>query len=375
VWLDADFRRFPEGAGLPEGWEDASAWSGATAHYSIVCQQRMGFLRIRGEGKGTAQMRLPLADPLDAQRAFEVRFIARSSSNAGVLMGLRAWAKPEESNEIDAAVLTSVDGTWREYCLPARGGPVAGPAAFYLNFGTPGEVDLAHITVVEIPEHKYVPATTLVRGHVENWDGGWLNTHWGHCLAAAAHPPRCAWWGDSLTAGWLDAGKAVWQRDLMPLVDGGIQNLGIGGDTVQTVRWRMRDARLGEAFAPPAVILMIGVNNLFHIDSPVDIAAGMDLLLGDLAECLPRSRVLLLGAMPVGYDAKGGIRRRIADVNRRYAASAAQHKVTFADVGSAILEADGSISKTISDDGTHLNAIGYERLARAAVPLIRELVR
>lgn len=371
TWLEADFRNAPEKSGLPAHWQDTSKTFGTQAGFQVIQEKGVRFLRLEAMAAGKVQIRLPLKQKFNQETAFRVTFLGRSSTNAGVLMGVRKSAQPQQADEVDAAVLLSLSPAWKEHVVTTRGGPVKGPVAFYLNFGVPGRVDILRIKVEQIAGREHTPLPVVPRGHEELWDGGWLETHEGMRLRARENKPVIGYWGDSITAGWLNAGKTAWKRDFAPL---NAMNFGIGGDTVQTVHWRLCDARVGQDFSPRLVVLMIGSNNLFHIDSPVDVADGMALLLKQFRLRLPGSTVLLLGVTPSRHDPKDGLRKRIAELNRRYAKLADGKKVIFADVGRALLEKDGSLSRSVSADGTHFLAEGYERLAGAIMPLIHRIL-
>lgn len=371
-WLDVDFRNFPEKKGLPKGWQDTSKIFGTKADFRIMKEKGAVFLRLETKTSGKVQIRLPLKKKFNRETSFCVTFLGRSSTNAGVLMGVRALAQPEQGDEVEAAVLLGLNPAWKEHTVTTRGGPVKGAAAFYFNFGAPGTVDILFIKVEEIPSKEHVPVPTIGRGHEDVWEGGWLETHEGMRTRAWKEKPEIGYWGDSITAGWVGAGKSVWDREFSSLK---IQNFGIGGDTVDTVLWRIRDAKVGEKFSPKLVVLMIGINNLFRIHSPVDIADGMAVLLKEFRTRLPKSRILLFGVLPARYKATEGLRKRIAELNRRYKKLADGKTVIFTEVGRSIIEPDGSISQKTSGDGTHLLEEGYERLVRAVGPKIQGMIR
>ena len=368
IWLHADFRRCAIDSGLPQGWQDTSNVFATAAEFRVVFEKGVVFLRLSATTPGKVQVRLPLARSFDRETCFRVTFLGRSSTGAGVLMGVRTFARPEQGDEVDASALFGLGAEWKEHVVTTRGGPIAGQAAFYLNFGAPGTVDVTRITVEEIPSEAHTPLPCIAKGHEGFWGGGWLETHEGQIRRARAGQPAIGWWGDSITGGWNGDGKAAWDREFAPL---GIHNFGIGGDKVETVLWRIRDGRLGEDFSPKLVVLMIGINNLFHIDSPADVADGMVQLLQEFRIRLPQARLLMLGVLPCRHDPQAGLRGRIAELNRRYARMADGKNVVFHDVGKVLLEPDGGLSPAIAPDQTHLVGEGYERLARAVAPLVR----
>jgi lysophospholipase L1-like esterase len=371
-WVEADFRELPEKQGLPRGWQDTSKCFKTRPEFLVMQEKGVRFLRLSVGEKGKVQIRLPLKRRFNRETAFRITILGRSSNPVGALLGIRTLGKPEQSDEVDAAILVNFTADWKEWKITTRGGPVRGPVAFYFNFGTAAavNVDLLYIKVDEIPAKEHTPAPCIAEGHEGHWNGGWIETHDRMRRDARQKQPEIAWWGDSITAGWLSDGRAAWDREFAPM---NIMNFGIGGDTVETILWRVRDAKVGEVFSPRLVVLMIGANNLFRIHSPADIAEGMVGLLKEFRQRLPKSRLLLLGVLPSRHNPKDGLRNRIKALNQRYKKLADGKRVLFADVGAAVLEANGSINKDLSTDGTHFLAPGYERLARVIAPKIRQL--
>jgi len=371
-WVEADFREYPEKPGLPKGWQDTSKCFKTAAKFQIAQEKDVRFLRLSVEKAGKVQIRLPLKRKFNRETAFRITILGRSSAPVGALSGIRTFGHPEQSDEVDAAILVNFTPDWKEWSITTRGGPVPGPVAFYFNFGsaTAINVDLLYIKVEEISLREHLPAPCIAQGNEGNWNGGWLETHDRMRRNALQKQPAIAWWGDSITAGWLNEGRAAWDREF---VSKNIMNFGIGGDSVQTVRWRVRDAKVGENFSPRLVVLMIGINNLFRIQSPADIADGMATLLKEFRTRLPRAKVLMFGVLPARHNHRDGLRQRIKDLNQRYKKLADGKRVHFADVGAAVLESNGSISPKLSTDGTHFLAPGYERLAAVMAPKIRRL--
>lgn len=174
--------------------------------------------------------------------------------------------------------------------------------------------------------------------------------------------------GDSLTWGWDDH-RDVWAERVTRRRT---TFHAIGGETTNGLLWRIDHGEL-DGLDPKLVVLLIGSNNRWVKDDPDDIAGGVAAVVGRLRERLPRANVLLLGLLPQGWTADASSRPVFAEVNRRLAAFDSG-PVSVRDVGGCLLEPDGRLSQATSTDGTHLSRGGYERLADALGPLVRERV-
>jgi lysophospholipase L1-like esterase len=174
--------------------------------------------------------------------------------------------------------------------------------------------------------------------------------------------------GDSITEGW---GVAPAYRERFgkytPL------NLGLAGDFTQNVLWRIDHGAL-TGTNPDVLVLMIGVNNLAGGFSPQQTVAGIRAILAAVQAQLPTTRVLLLAILPARKNPDDSLRQHILDANRLLASVPLPPRVSMHDVGSVLLEPDGTLSKATMGDFLHPTAAGYERLSEAVAPLIDALL-
>ncbi len=372
VWLDCDFgdqeAYRPTRAGeLPEGWMDRSGWAGARVNYEFRREGGGGYLHAEGEGEDKVQFARPLDMRLDGLTALRIRFRARSESKAGLLLGLRRWDRPERSNDFYAACVRTIDEEWRDYEVSVRGEPTDGELGFYLNFAAPGSLDLSRLSVERMPPAEHTPPTVVPTRR----EPAAVAAHRRMCREAAERQPAVIFYGDSITAGWSHRGKTVWEECIVSL---DAMNFGIGGDRVEHVLWRVQNSGLGTDFRPRLIVLLIGVNNLFRINSVLDIAEGMQKLVHTIRDRSPDSRLLILGVFPSGQSPDIGRRDFTRQLNERYAELADGETVFFFDFGDRFLEPDGSLRKGVTVDGTHPSEKGYRIWARNVVPKIREIL-
>lgn len=75
-------------------------------------------------------------------------------------------------------------------------------------------------------------------------------------------------------------------------------NLGFSGDTTANVLWRLTHGEL-DNLRPAVAILLIGTNNTGQAHQTAEqTIAGIDNIIGTLAQRLPQTRILLLGILP-----------------------------------------------------------------------------
>lgn len=140
--------------------------------------------------------------------------------------------------------------------------------------------------------------------------------------------------------------------------------LGVGGNTVQELTWRMMVG--GEKFKkdPRVVIVLIGVNNLDYIDragSPVD---KLDFLLGWMRKAMPTSKIIVLNVLPTSRNTLVG------STNAKYKSLAAKHGAEFSTCGSDLDPA----STAQFSDGLHPASAGYTKLFKCLKPVVSGLL-
>jgi lysophospholipase L1-like esterase len=173
--------------------------------------------------------------------------------------------------------------------------------------------------------------------------------------------------GDSITHGWEGAGKDVWNRYY---ANRNAVNLGIGGDGVEHVLWRLDHGNI-DGISPKLAVVMIGTNNC---KSPAGkIAEGNKLIVDKLRAKLPQTKVLVLAIFPRA-DQPEEVRQNLAKTNQIISKLADGKMVFYLDIGPKLLEADGTLSREVMPDLLHPNAKGYKLWAEAIEPSVAKLM-
>ena len=190
-------------------------------------------------------------------------------------------------------------------------------------------------------------------------------------MLAAGRSPQIVFIGDSITEGWENEGKAVWQQYYARYH---ALNLGYSGDHTENVLWRLQHGEV-EGLQPKVAVLMIGTNNTGDRQDPPEVtAAGVAHILQELRQRLPQTRVLLLAIFPREASADAVLRRINEQINLRLAAMADGDKVVFANLNSAMLDADGHLSTSVMPDLLHPQQHGYTIWAEAMQPILARML-
>ena len=202
----------------------------------------------------------------------------------------------------------------------------------------------------------------------ENW---WQKRYQAKNAATKKGPAEILFVGDSITQGWEDKGKAVWNEyyDKRQAI-----NLGFSGDRTEHALWRLEKGNFNGVEDPKVAVVMIGTNNTGHLEQAAnETAEGVDNVVAKLRERFPKAKVLLLGVFPRGATPDDSKRQLNTEINEQLAKLHDGEHVHFEDITQAFLESDGTLSKQIMPDLLHLSKEGYQRWAKAIEPKLKSL--
>ena len=210
------------------------------------------------------------------------------------------------------------------------------------------------------------PATTTP---VPRGDQPWKNRQEQINARAKEGDVNLLFIGDSITQGWMGAGKDVWQKYYG---ERKAMNAGIGGDRTQHVLYRLDHGNI-DGIKPKLAVIMIGTNNS-GTDSSDDIAAGIKAIVEKLRAKLPETKILLLGIFPRGADPSDP-KRQVNIAANEIAKNVEDGKnIFYLDISKKFLNDDGTLSKEIRPDLLHLSPKGYEIWAESIEPKVADLL-
>lgn len=169
--------------------------------------------------------------------------------------------------------------------------------------------------------------------------------------------------GDSITHGWEDEGREIWDAVYAPR---NAVNLGIGGDQTCHVLWRLQNGNL-EGIHPKVAVIMIGTNNGPTDQTAEEIADGVKAIVNLIREKTPNTRILLLAIFPRN-DQPEPVQQKLREATALFATLDADPMVEFVDINWTFLDESGKIPKDIMPDLLHPNRKGYALWAEALEP-------
>lgn len=173
--------------------------------------------------------------------------------------------------------------------------------------------------------------------------------------------------GDSITHAWEVEGKKSWQQHFAQRK---ALNLGYAGDCTEHLLWRILNGEIN-SLSPKWVVLLIGTNNAGHRhDSPQEIAAGVKVILDELKQRLPDSKILLMAIFPRSRNKSKRMRKRVDSTNTLIKEYSDGKQVLWLDINHHFLTDEGVLLESVMPDLLHPNAAQYYLWAKAVLSFI-----
>ena len=187
--------------------------------------------------------------------------------------------------------------------------------------------------------------------------------------------------GDSITHGWENSGKEVWDKYYAPR---NAVNMGFSGDRTQHVLWRLENGEI-DGINPKLAVLMIGTNNSNGNDNTsAEIADGIKAICAKLREKLPETKILILAIFPRGDEKQRKDKNMDASFNLQWAKNNAASLLSsnivdnkyifYLDINSSFLNDEHILTRKVMPDLLHPRKYGYEIWAEAMEPTIKKLM-
>lgn len=205
----------------------------------------------------------------------------------------------------------------------------------------------------------------------------WMPRHEQILKRAAEGTVDLVFLGDSITHGWENKGKKLWDRYYAPRH---AVNMGFSGDKTEQVLWRLEHGEV-DGVHPKLAVIMIGTNNR---NPAGEIADGIKAIVQELRTRLPEAKILILGIFPRGcYEDRGkpevlqsgmnDLRTTNDEANRMVSEIADNQMIYYLNIGPAFLN-DGMVLRKYMPDFLHPNAEGYQIWAEAMEPTLKVLL-
>jgi lysophospholipase L1-like esterase len=177
--------------------------------------------------------------------------------------------------------------------------------------------------------------------------------------------------GDSITEGWLGAGKAIWEKNYAPRH---ALDFGIVGDKTQNVLWRLENMEV-QTLKPKVAVILIGADN--SANTSHEIADGVHAVVANTQETFPGVKIILVSIMPC--ERAHDTMMQANSIIKNNADDSTVFYLNLVPLMPPIMTTnpDGSVDtnwKGLGKDRLHPTAEGYQIWADAMEPILTKLL-
>ena len=184
---------------------------------------------------------------------------------------------------------------------------------------------------------------------------------------------RIVFLGDSITHFWESKGKEVYDETFPKYHT---LNLGFSGDRTQHTLWIAQESGIFDIVHPDLIVIMIGTNNIgWKESSPTEAICGIRQILKVLRKNAPQAKILIFDVFPRGEKPTDTYRQQVNEINAHLPALADGTHIFHASINDRLMDADGTIPKSMMADFLHPGKPGYIIWRDAILPYIDRFVK
>jgi len=212
-----------------------------------------------------------------------------------------------------------------------------------------------------------MPASVAEKPDDTLGDGRWMAMHQRFLSETRDAEPEILWVGDTVIQNL--ANSRIWETSFCLMHS---LNFGIGGDRTENVLWRLENGEL-DNLSPKVVVLGVGQNN--HGDSPEDIAEGVATICKLVRSKQPQAFLILLTLLPVGHQ-PCPVRERNQKVNSLLAEQAkGNSRLQLVNIDTGFVQMDSTISHHDMFNYLDLTQKGYSKAFEPVNDLLTTLLQ
>ncbi|MDE6723052.1 MAG: hypothetical protein K2J55_02535, partial [Eubacterium sp.] len=151
-----------------------------------------------------------------------------------------------------------------------------------------------------------------------------------------------------------------------------VYNRGISGDTSDRLLERLEKTVLN--IKPKNIVLLIGTNDL-GVGADTDFAAeNVEKIIEQSKKRCKNINIILESVYPINTKINRQGRRKNRDIlllNEKLKAVAKKQKIEFVDLTNKLSDKKGMFNAEYTYDGLHANAMAYEIITKAVLPLLK----
>ena len=146
-----------------------------------------------------------------------------------------------------------------------------------------------------------------------------------------------------------------------------IKNRGINGEIIKGVLTRIDEIT---QTSPAKIFLMIGTNDMDHGFKVDEILKNHETIIAQILQKCPQTKLYLISMLPVFKHHRQKVNKIPEDFNAGLLVLAQKHKAHYVDLYHTLVDENGNLKESYSNDGWHLMGEGYLKVKDILWPLV-----
>lgn len=148
-----------------------------------------------------------------------------------------------------------------------------------------------------------------------------------------------------------------------------IKNRGINGEIIKGVLTRIHEIT---QTPPKKIFLKIGTNDMDHGIKVQEMLQNYEHIVVYIRQNCPETELYLISMLPVFKHDREHVKTIPEDFNAGLLILAQKHKAHYVDLYHTLVDENGNLKKSYSNDGWHLMGEGYLKVKEILLPLVNE---
>ena len=148
-----------------------------------------------------------------------------------------------------------------------------------------------------------------------------------------------------------------------------IKNRGINGEIIKGVLTRIDEIT---QVAPRKIFLKIGTNDMDHGIKAQEMLQNYERIILFIRQKCPKTELYLISMLPVFQHDRDKVHSIPEDFNAGLMVLAQKHKAHYVDLYHPLLDENGNLKESYSNDGWHLMGEGYLKVKAVLLPLVND---
>lgn len=156
-----------------------------------------------------------------------------------------------------------------------------------------------------------------------------------------------------------------------------VVNSGVSGDVTGDILNDLENRVY--KYNPTKIFLLIGINDIKNKENNKVINSNIKKIVRKINKNRPYAKIYIESVYPVNEKKLGSSyseisNKKITNLNKLIKQLCEDYDMTYIDVGSALVDDNGSLKEKYTEDGLHLNGLGYYKVTKALKKYVKEKV-